>query len=42
MTRCIFYAFCPYTENEMGCTCSTPFAKHIHKNFSQEIETGVV
>jgi len=41
MTRCIFYAVCPYTENEMGWTAARLFAKHIHINFSQEIETGV-
>jgi len=27
MTRCIFYAVCPYMENEMGWTRSTPFLK---------------
>jgi len=40
-TRYIFFDVCPYTENEMGWTFSTLFAKHLLVNFSQEIETGV-
>jgi len=26
-TRCIFYVVCPYAENEMGRTRSTPFCQ---------------